>query len=73
MQTYKVSQKQLNSLKELVNTDLPKINEMYPDEFNLNSDRFDHVDVKATQITFHDRGHNFGDGVIDVTFRVISK
>jgi hypothetical protein len=73
MKTYKVTQERLNELKKIVNTDLAKIQEIYQDEFNICSNRLDHIDIKSTQITFIDRGHDFGDGVIDSTYRIISK
>jgi predicted KAP-like P-loop ATPase len=73
MKTYKVSQERLDELKDLINTDLSKIDSVFEDEFNLMSDRLDHIDIKATQIMFVDRGIDFGDGVIDMTFRVVSK
>lgn len=63
--------KYFNYLKEAVErNELFKVNQIFEDEFNVCSNRLDHVDIGDNKITFHDRGMQVDGGVIDCTFSI---
>ena len=66
---WKVSKETLAEVKKLVaENNLSEVMQMFPDEWNICSERLDRIDVSDSEVVFIDRGLSTSGGVQDLTW-----